>query len=238
MCSTFATGDHKQVQEGGDMVRREAQLREEISDRLTWALERQGPEPRSIRWLEGEMQEREADITSYGAVRSYVKGEKLPPLTFLEEAAEALSVRREWLILGEGEMTPSEENLREQGIEELCARHPQLTKWPDPALEVFVELLGAYALQAPEGEEMLADEDDGLKTNLEEDLICLTTLPLRCWGFRGLEDLSRRERYSFLLNMLSAALVAVESRAQGDPLSDRAASLLPALRRATEELRS
>lgn len=219
------------------MVQREEQLKAEIGERLQWALERQGPEPRSIRWLEAEMGQRDADITSYGAIRSYVKGEKLPPITFLEEAADALAVRREWLVLGEGEMTSAEEDLREQGAERLLADHPQLRQWPSRMRGIFVELLAAYGLQAPQAEAVLPGGDIGSEqvAGLERDLVFLVTLPLQCWGFRDFEDLSVRERYNYLLNMLGALLVSVKSRARGDSLEDHAESLLPALRRAAEE---
>lgn len=213
---------------------REDILKEEISDRLQRALERAGN--RSIRSLESAMRERESDITSYGAIRAYVQGEKLAPLTFLMEAAEELGIRPEWLILGEGEMTPVEEELGDQGLDELLASHSELGQWPPRAREIFVELLGSYVLQTPDHTKVTQTEiGTEVWAVLVRDLVFLTTLPLRSWGFREIEDLSHRERFTYLLSVLNGLLVAVKGKEDGDPLSDHAESLIPALRGAVEE---
>lgn len=216
------------------MVKREEQIKEDVSGRLRRAMERR--RGMSIRGLEEEMREREADITSYGAVRNYVKGEKLPPLTFLEEAAEVLAVRPEWLILGSGEMTEPEETLAEEGIVHLLEEHPEASEWPERARELFVELLGSYVLQTPEHVE-LTETDIGREkwAELERDLFFLVSLPLRSWGFRELTDLSQRERFNYLLSILNGLLVAVEGVEAGDGIQDHTESLLPRLRQVAGE---
>lgn len=217
------------------MPRREEQLKEEISRRLRRALERAGD--RSVRSLEKAMRDRDADVRSYASINGYVKGEKLAPVTFLVEAADELGVRPEWLVLGTGEMTAVEEQLGgEAAAAQALASLPGLEGWPERAREVFVELFGSYVLQAPDHHEA-AETETGAEmwAELAQDLVLLTTLPLRSWGFRDLEDLDERERFAYLLSVLNSLLVAVEGKEDGDALSDHAESLVPRLRRAAEE---
>lgn len=211
------------------MARREKQLKEEISRRLRRALQRQGD--RSVRSLEKAMRNRDADIQSYASINGYVKGEKLPPVTFLMEAADELGVRPGWLILGRGEMTAVEEQLSGERAAQVLASVSELEAWPERAREVFVELFGSYVLQAPDHHDV-GDSETGAKVwaDLAQDLVLLTTLPLRSWGFRDLEDLTERERFAYLLSVLNGLLVAVKGKEDGDPLSDQAESLLPRLR--------
>src|SRR5688572_11535618 len=126
---------------------REEALKAEISDRLQRALEWQGD--RSIRSLESAMTAKGSQITSYGAIRSYVQGERLPPLTFLVDAAEELSVRSEWLILGRGEMTEAAEHVAyDEG--ELLSVYPDLALWPEPARDVLLGMIVNHMTQAPD----------------------------------------------------------------------------------------
>lgn len=218
-------------------MQRERVLKSEIGERLQVALARQGN--RSIRSLEAEMADRKADITSYAAIRSYVKGEKLPPLTFLMEAAEVLSVRSEWLILGEGEISAVEEEVTGRGaMEHLVARHPELERWPTEMRALLMDLIGRYVLQAPDGGFVVHDAGElGVRVweEVAGDLVFLTSLPLRSWGFRGLEEMSTRERTAYLMSMLNALGIATHGIEEGDSFADHAESLLPVLQRAGEE---
>lgn len=78
---------------------------EGIGARLELALAR-----RPIRWLEREMAAR-GERVGYSTVYRYVKGQVVPPIRWLQEAAEVLGVREPWLILDFGSVTDSEEAL-------------------------------------------------------------------------------------------------------------------------------
>ena len=213
-------------------MQRQGTLKKEISQRLNRALKRH--DNRSIRSLESAMSARGSDITSYGAIRAYIKGEKLPPLTFLMEAADELSVRPEWLILGEGEMTTSEQRITEDEDAELLAMYPETETWPADARRVLMGLHLACLLQAPDHLQAIEVGKD-VSSGLQADLVFLVTLPLRCWGFTSIEDLSEHERHTYLLMMLTALRLAVKRKEPGDSIRTYADGLLPALRRMAEK---
>ena len=212
-------------------MERASELKVEISRRLRRALEKDN---RSIRSLESAMSARGSDITSYGAIRAYIKGEKLPPLTFLMEAADELSVRPEWLILGEGGMTTSEQKIATDEEEELRAKYPETENWPADARRVLLGLHLACIYQAPDHLEAIEVGKD-VSSGVQADLVFLATLPLRGWGFTSLEDMSEHERHSYLMMMLTALRLAVKGHRAGDSMLTYADGLLPALRRMVEK---
>jgi len=74
--------------------------------RLRTALERREI---SIREFQRLMEATGIEGTSYPAVHRALQGKPVPAIDFLEGAARILDVRREWLILGAGEMTEEEQ---------------------------------------------------------------------------------------------------------------------------------
>lgn len=66
----------------------------------------------SIRAFQQALQERGARGSAYASVHSYVKGEAIPSLEFVETAADVLGVRPEWLGFGRGEPTEEQEENR------------------------------------------------------------------------------------------------------------------------------
>ena len=84
-----------------------------FAERLRHAIETR-MERGSIREFHKRIAERDVSGSSYPVIHRYLKGEVMPPLDFLEAAAEVLRVRPAWLILGEGEPTEFETAVSEQ----------------------------------------------------------------------------------------------------------------------------
>ena len=82
-----------------------------IADRLERALAMKG---KTRHWLHKQLHDVTPPVrgSAYASVRSYCRGEKPPPLEFLEAAADVLKVRLEWLREGEGEPTEWDAQLR------------------------------------------------------------------------------------------------------------------------------
>ena len=100
-----------------------------LHGRLRWAIDRQPREGRrrGLRLFQRRMESRAKELTeeddvqlegvALSSIQTYLRGEVVPPLTFLQEAAGVLVVREAWLILHDGEPTEDEERAR-QGPEE------------------------------------------------------------------------------------------------------------------------
>ncbi len=111
-----------------------------IADRLGLAMDRGGW---SIRSLQRELTKLEVPASSYSSVRAYVNGLTVPRRDWIEAAANVLGVRAEWLRTGSGQITETEETLREraeleEGKRRLKGLSSQLDGYIDHALGQFV----------------------------------------------------------------------------------------------------
>ena len=81
----------------------------QIGLRLGQALEGQPGGPRTITWLQKEMEARAVPGSGYSNIQRHVAGnaDHPPPLDWLTGAAEALGVRAAWLAFGEEPILPS-----------------------------------------------------------------------------------------------------------------------------------
>ena len=76
-----------------------------ISERLRWAIQRSG---RSVRSVQQELARRGVRGSSYASVHGYLRDPAaIPPMEFIEAAADVLGVRRAWLAFGEGAVEAS-----------------------------------------------------------------------------------------------------------------------------------
>lgn len=217
-----------------------------LSKRLQKALDHQN---RSIRWLQQKLEERHAEYSSYGAVHSYVTGKKMPPMSFLLEAASELGLRQEWLILGKGEPTEAEQVARVEPGEELLDRMerwlPDFERLPDEAQRLFVDLLGELALTASDaGEAAERDDYNFTLKALAGDLLWLVLLPVSeeigagpNWGFKRFPDeMSERELSRYSVAMLHALQCALGDRGKSGPIEDAEESRLRRIRKAVREM--
>lgn len=81
-----------------------------------------------LRKLSRELSERKVRGSSIPSIYRYLKGEGIPPVEFLEAAAETLCVRYEWLRHGEGERERSAADIYQQVEDESageCAENMQ-----------------------------------------------------------------------------------------------------------------
>lgn len=227
----------------------DAGLANTVSERLQEALDRDG---KSMRWLHTQLDERGAPNSSWGAVRSYVRGDQDPPLNFLEEAADVLGVRIEWLF-GSGERTPDEQRVAERVqaqkkprtvlLDRVAEEHPEVERLPEAVQGLFLDVLASYALGAPDGNE-LVESEKGTDTLVElaGRLLFLLFLPLRwkaplgAWGFIGFpHKTSSRDLKSYYVAMLHALQVAIPERGEGQEIDKAHGDLLGRLKDFVEE---
>lgn len=207
---------------------------EEIARRLEETRELRGFD--SLRAFRKRLVDKGDTEASYTAVRTYHDpGGRLAPVTYLTAVSRVFGVRLEWLVTGTGGRTP-EEDATERWVRDRLAemeeRHEGFGRLPPGAREDFLDLLLAYQSQVEAGQ-YLADTEgaDAVLEGLESDLLTLATLPLEAWGFRSLEDLKGRDARIYFSAILTALLVAVRSRGEGESLEGRPGSLAPTVRR-------
>lgn len=95
--------------------------RHTVAERLHWAIYHvQGRDgrQRGLRLFQRRMEARaEGDEALVGyhlsSIQGYINGEVEPSRHFLEAASQVLGVRLEWLLLGQGEPTPEEQEAKE-----------------------------------------------------------------------------------------------------------------------------
>ena len=84
-----------------------------LGGRLRWAIDKQPPDgrQRGLRLFQRRMTKRGRGVvgTSLSAVQAYLSDEAEPSLSFLRLAAELLSVRFAWLVVGQGAPTQEEQ---------------------------------------------------------------------------------------------------------------------------------
>ena len=219
---------------------RDESVKEMIGARLREALEMGD---RSIRSLQLELQDRKASISSYGAVYDYVKGRKAQPLTFLNDAAAVLGVRREWLVLCSGRSTPQAEALEravrrgetrfDSSLRELI-RHaePELRQFRAPTQELFAQVLTRYVLSASNGRDAIESEEGRKEiVELASDLFFIIQLPINSssWGFERV-GLPGKERDLYAVSVLAALDMLIPGPAQGRSMAAARESLIRKLR--------
>lgn len=172
---------------------------------------------------------------SYDAVRTYHQG-RPAPASYLDRVARTFGVRLEWLIRGEPPMTEAERRVEvtmSERLEQLVAAHPELEQLSRAEQDQVLELLLQYQYQMPFNWVLWeTDEGQAYRQELEEDLIFLLFLPQRAWGFKKLEELTDRERSSYVLGMISVLTLILRGVARGDGIGSHPGSLIPRLRRA------
>lgn len=89
----------------------------DIGSRLKEAIPQDG-----IRAFHREMERREVRGASYAMIHRYLSGEAVPPVEFLEVAADVLGVRPAWLICGDGPMRDEPGELLEELSLDAAAR--------------------------------------------------------------------------------------------------------------------
>lgn len=204
-------------------------------------------------------------IQSPATISNYEVSAKAPPRSdFLSALAAAYPERLNptWLLTGEGEMDPADEEERRRRRYELPDRplleavkenHPWFGQLTIGVQQTFLDLLrNGLERQTPGGAYVEAvdaqEEDDAVREErleVADDLIFLLTLPLRSWGFRfpgfmreeAVEsmDLPEPVDADAYFRLMLSALVTVVKGAGGDSLAHRPGSIVPALRRALEE---
>lgn len=210
-----------------------------LSERLQTAL---GRRERSIRSLQKELADKDATVTSYSAVYHYVKGERVPPLAFVAEAASVLGVRPEWLAFGSGEPDIGYERLRRQIYSEDFRRElfesTEISRLTSTAQEACLNVLIRCLMNAESDLEEAFQTEEGREAVVElvRDVIFLIRLPLlpRSWGFEQPRDgLSNYQLSAYSLAIIHSLMVLIPPDSQN--LSFTRAEL-SAIRRARKVL--
>ncbi len=157
---------------------------------------------------------------NYPSINGYLKDEVVPPLAFIEAAAAALGVRKQWLAVGGSEPRtaaaldekrldadqPPEVQRFFRALEEASPTYPQLTTYPD-----LRQSLGVLAWRI--GIPLLADEGEQREVVELLDAVLLWPYGVFCPS----DDAGMSVAY--LRSMLSAAHNAIdtaEEHAAGD----------------------
>ena len=173
---------------------------------------------------------------------NYLHRRTKPTAEFLATAAIVLNVRKSWLVFGDLPRTEVE-RVREipskaKGavLEHLRRELIELRRFPPGAQEVFVRVAIRYARGAPDAAALGQDPTDQRFVDLAGDLLFLLMLPLQwrpgagSWGFKNRPDLlPPRELDRYLITSLQALDMLIPDPGEGDPLDDRADSLLDRL---------
>lgn len=201
-----------------------------VPDRLRKAIE--GWRTGSIREFQREIdpicKTRRVRGSSYSMVHSYLRGDPVPPVAFLEIAAEVLGVRAAWLLSGEGK--PYSETGGE-GLTTitmlLMDMSPDMYATGGPTLAAaFLEAFDRLKETCPDlvGVSFTRSDMQGRQeetARLQELLKELIFEPLRLiryleqpgeWDYRQLIDYS--------LAMIHALMLAMPERGQGKPLAE------------------
>jgi len=196
-----------------------------VGNRLREALQLRG---RSVRWLHLNLKDRVKGARSYSSVHSYVKNDSRPGSDFLRAAAEALDVRRDWLIYGEGKpIDPRAEQAKRTGLysdspaeaHEMhvgALRHvvPVLADVPLVVQTAFLETLERYVLGfASHGRPVR----QAVYEHCARELWAFVDLPHNVRGFRA--GMQSDEYVNYAVAMLHALSLAMPDPGRGS-LSD------------------
>jgi hypothetical protein len=153
---------------------------------------------------------------SYAAVRNYHTGRKAP-VDYYAHVCRVFGVRLEWLLFGEGEMTPSLQLAREERVSspEWTDSLPRVapTIW-DPADQItqaaFLECLQRLELARPGGRTLSAKQRENLARVLD------TLVGGILWILRGDKEIPR----SFVQLILLAVSEAIPEPGKGSTYQD------------------
>ena len=183
----------------------------QIGLRLREVLEYQAGGPRTITWLQAEMEARGVPGSGYSNIQRYVAGnaDNPPPIDWLDGAAEALGVRTAWLALGEEPILPS--TTADLPVHQLA-----------PSVGLVAGRLGE-ALIAHIVQRLMDAQPAGSPPPTEDRLgdvmYALHSRALQCLDAVRVET-TREEAEPFYLDFLTAMLAAVPRAGQGRNLAE------------------